>query len=218
VRVQAKKPWNHGILMLWTGAALVLLEGLATLAHADVFYWKDKDGVFHFTNTPRPDARPFIVDEPLERLGDDEVSDRVPDNDNYDRIIGKLAKRFGVERALVKAVIRAESGFNRMAVSSAGARGLMQLMPGTARRHGVRNVWDAEQNIEGGIRHLRLLLDRHQHNLPRVLAAYNAGSEAVNRYKGIPPIAETQDYVARVLRYRQQYLKQERTAAVASSS
>jgi len=92
------------------------------------------------------------------------------------------------------------------------------LMPETAREYGVRNIYDAEQNIEGGIRHLRLLLERHRNNLPRVLAAYNAGSDVVDRYKGIPPIAETEDYVARVLRYRQQYLKRERMRAVASSS
>jgi hypothetical protein len=206
-------------LVLAAGAGFLLLQGFVSSARADVFYWKDKDGVFHFTNTPRPDAMPFIVDAPLARLrGGDDVSDRVPDTDNYDTIIGKLAKRFKVEKALVKAVIRAESGFNRMAVSSAGARGLMQLMPGTARTHGVRNIYDAEQNIEGGVRHLRLLLNRHQNNLPRVLAAYNAGSDLVDRFKGIPPIAETQDYVARVLRYRQQYLKLERTPALASNS
>jgi soluble lytic murein transglycosylase-like protein len=205
--------------MLAAGLGFVLLQGGRSPTRADVYYWKDKDGAFHFTNTPRSDAMPFMVDEPPARLHNDAVSDHVPDSAGYDVIIGKLANRFGVEKALVKAVIRAESGFNRMAVSSAGARGLMQLMPGTARKHGVRNVYDAEQNIEGGIRHLRLLLDRHQNNLPRVLAAYNAGSDLVDRYKGIPPIAETRDYVARVLRYRQQYLKSERTpAAVASNS
>ena len=207
-----------GTLIVAAAVGFVLLQGFRSAATADVYYWKDKDGVFHFTNTPRPDAMPFMVDEPLQRLRNDEVADHVPDSADYDDIIGKLAKRFHVEKALVKAVIRAESGFNRMAVSSAGACGLMQLMPGTARGHGVRNIYDAEQNIEGGVRHLRLLLDRHQNNIPRVLAAYNAGSDLVDRYKGVPPIAETQDYVARVLRYRQQYLKRERTTTVASNS
>jgi len=216
--VKPKNRKNQGALVAAAGLGFILTSGFVTAAQADVYYWKDKDGVFHFTNTPRPDASPFIVDEPLARLRADETSDRVPDSADYDGLIGKLAKRFRVEKALVKAVIRAESGFNRMAVSSAGACGLMQLMPGTARKHGVRNIYDAEQNIEGGVRHLRLLLNRHQNNLPRVLAAYNAGSDLVDRYKGIPPIAETQDYVARVLRYRQQYLKQERTPTVASNS
>jgi soluble lytic murein transglycosylase len=82
----------------------------------------------------------------------------------------------------------------------------------------VRNIYDAEQNIEGGIRHLRLLIDRHGNNMPRVLAAYNAGSYQVELHRGIPPIAETQDYVARVLRFRQQYLKRERMAALARNS
>jgi len=208
-------------LLMAMCAGLLVLAATPTPASADVFYYKDKEGVFHFTNKPRPDAVPFIVDAPLSNVGvlAAELTDRrVPDSDSYDWIIEKCAKRFRVERTLVKAVIRAESGFNRMAVSSAGARGLMQLMPGTAKRHGVRNIYDAEQNIEGGVKHLRLLLNRHRNNIPRVVAAYNAGSYAVDRHRGIPPIAETQDYVARVLRFRQQYLKQERTAELASNS
>jgi len=199
-------------------AGVSLLSWLATPASADVYYYKDADGVFHFTNVPRPDAAPFIVDRPLAQLPNIEADRRVPDTDDYDSIIDRMAKRFRVERALVKAVIRAESGFNRMAISSAGARGLMQLMPGTARRHGVHNIYDPEQNIEGGVRHLRLLLDRHSNNITRVVAAYNAGSDLVDRYHGIPPIAETQDYVARVLRFRQQYLRRERTSQVARNS
>ena len=196
---------------------LSLIVWFATPAAADVYYYKDAEGVFHFTNVPRPDAAPFMVDRPLAQISTEEVDREIPDTHNYDQIISKFAKRFRVERALVKAVIRAESGFNRLAVSSAGARGLMQLMPQTARRHGVRNIYDPEQNIEGGVRHLRLLFDRHGNNLPRVLAAYNAGSDYVERYHGIPPFAETQDYVARVLRFRQQYLKQERRAELARS-
>jgi transglycosylase-like protein with SLT domain len=210
---------SHGLCAMVMCVGLSLLSWLATPACADVFYYKDAEGVFHFTSVQRPGSMPFIIDQPLARLrAETELDTRVPDNDNFDGIISRLAKRFRVERALVKAVIRAESGFNRMAVSPAGARGLMQLMPGTARHHGVRNIYDAEQNIEGGVRHLRLLIDRHGNNMPRVLAAYNAGSYQVERHRGIPPIAETQDYVARVLRFRQQYLKRGRMAALAGNS
>jgi soluble lytic murein transglycosylase-like protein len=212
--------FGHAFGIATAAAAMSLLSWLATPASADVYYYKDADGVYHFTNVARPDATPFIVDRPLAQLPTATLVDRrVPDSDDYDPIIDRFAKRFRVESALVKAVIRAESGFNRLAVSSAGARGLMQLMPDTARRHGVRNIYDPEQNIEGGVRHLRLLLDRHRNNLPSVLAAYNAGSDVVDRYHGIPPIAETQDYVARVLRFRQQYLKRgARASEVARSS
>ena len=208
---------SHGLYAIVLFAGLSLASWLATPAAADVFYYKDAEGVFHFTNVQRPGSMPFMVDQPLSNVRGEELDARVPDKDNYDEIITRLAKRFRVERALVKAVIRAESGFNRMAVSAAGARGLMQLMPDTARHHGVRNIYDAEQNIEGGVRHLRLLIDRHGNNIPLVLAAYNAGSAHIDRYRRIPPIAETQDYVARVLRFRQQYLKRERMALARNS-
>jgi soluble lytic murein transglycosylase-like protein len=212
--VRAASRISHGWLAIVMSAGLSVVTWLAALASADVYYYKGADGVFHFTNVPRPDAVLFMVDQPVVRLPPEEVNQQIPDTDSYDDIITTFARRFRVERALVKAVIRAESGFNRLAVSSAGARGLLQLMPQTARRHGVRNVYDPAQNIEGGVRHLRLLIDRHGNNLPRVLAAYNAGSEPVERYRGIPPYTETYEYVARVLRFRRQYLKQERLAEV----
>jgi soluble lytic murein transglycosylase-like protein len=126
------------------------------------------------------------------------------------RVLADAAARHGVEPELVRAIIRAESAFNRVAVSPKGARGLMQLMPDTARRRGCRNAYDARANIEAGVEHLRVLLDKHHKNLPRVLAAYNAGSQSVGRYHGIPPYAETEEYVARVLRYRREYLRAER--------
>ena len=111
------------------------------------------------------------------------------------------AQRYGVPDRLVAAVIRAESGFNPRAVSSKGAQGLMQLMPGTASVLGVRNSFDPRQNIDGGVRHLRGLLDRFSHNLALAIAAYNAGEKAVTTYGGIPPYPETQDYVSKVLRF-----------------
>lgn len=188
-------------------ATLLLLQVAVGKAMGDVYYTKDAQGVLHFSNTARPGAAPFLVTQPPPHRGRlQPVEAESPDRNPYESIIARFAGRFGLEPALVKAVIRAESGFDRRAVSSAGARGLMQLMPETARIHGCRDVYDPEQNIAAGVKHLHLLLERYGDNLPRALAAYNAGSEAVDRHRGIPPIVETVDYVSRVLRYRRQYL------------
>src|SRR5204862_2557010 len=124
----------------------------------------------------------------------------------YDGLIRDIADRYEVEYALVKAMIKAESYFDRTAVSRKGARGLMQLMPETAAQHQVQDVFLPRDNIEGGCRHLRMLLDRYGGNLPLVVAAYNAGTQRVEDAGGVPPIAETREYLARVLRYRAAYL------------
>ena len=128
---------------------------------------------------------------------------RLPQGDTkpYAHEISEAANRYGIPEHLVTAVIRAESGFNPRAVSRKGAQGLMQLMPSTASVLGVRNSFDPRENIDGGVRHLRGLLDRFPGNLPFAIAAYNAGEKAVTAYGGIPPYPETQDYVVRVLRY-----------------
>ena len=127
---------------------------------------------------------------------------------SYDALIRDVSDRSGVEYALVKAVIKAESDFNHLAVSPKGARGLMQLMPQTAARHMVRNVFVPRDNIEGGCRHLRMLLDRYRGNVPLAVAAYNAGERTVEDAGGIPAIPETREYVGRVLRYRQAYQRE----------
>lgn len=116
----------------------------------------------------------------------------------------QLSVRHGVDHRLVESLVEMESGFDVRAVSRAGAMGLMQLMPAVARQYGVSDPFDPWQNLDGGIRHLRELLVRYGADLERTLAAYNAGSGAVDRYGGIPPYDETQNYVRRVLyRYRQ---------------
>lgn len=123
----------------------------------------------------------------------------------YDGIINSAAAKWGVDPALIKSVIKAESGFNTNAVSHAGAQGLMQLMPSTARSLGVSDPFDPEQNIMGGARHLRGLLDRFGGDEAKAIAAYNAGAGRVMQYDGVPPFTETQNYVSKVLGYRDQF-------------
>ncbi len=116
-----------------------------------------------------------------------------------DPLINKYATAYGVDPALVRAVMRNESGFNPGAVSPKGAQGLMQLMPGTAALMGVQNPFDPEQNIAGGVGYLRHCLDRFGHNVPLAVAAYNAGPEAVAKYCSVPPYQETQLFVNNVM-------------------
>jgi soluble lytic murein transglycosylase-like protein len=123
----------------------------------------------------------------------------------YDQLIHRTASAKGIDPALVKAVVHAESAFNPRARSRKGAMGLMQLMPDTARFLGVQNPYEPGQNIRGGVAYLAQLLIRYEGDLKLSLAAYNAGPEAVDRYSGVPPYRETIDYVKRVLKLRDQY-------------
>lgn len=194
---------------------------LATSASADIYRYRDRSGTLVFTNAPSLPA-PMIMKElpPGPKMFSSAPTARnalltelsrpipVPLPTSYDYLIREIAERYDVEYALVKAVIKAESDFDRLAVSRKGALGLMQLMPATAALHRVRNVFLPRDNIEGGCRHLRMLLDRYGGNLPLAVAAYNAGTKRVEDAGGVPPIPETREYVARVLRYRVAYLRE----------
>lgn len=180
--------------------ALASVVAVAAPAAAETYKFEAPDGTVHFTNAP--------TDPRYRRMGFTSGSEagwlRMPqDSDpaSYGNEIIAAAQRYGVPERLVTAVIRAESGFNPRAVSRKGAQGLMQLMPETASVLGVRNSFDPRQNIDGGVRHLRGLIDRFPQSLPLAIAAYNAGERAVVMYGGIPPYPETRDYVSKVLKF-----------------
>ncbi|MHB8124345.1 MAG: lytic transglycosylase domain-containing protein [Desulfitobacteriaceae bacterium] len=118
---------------------------------------------------------------------------------SLNEIIGAMGQKYGVDPKLIKEVVNAESGFDSHAVSPVGAEGLMQLMPGTASSYGVKDPLDSVQNLDGGTHFLKDLLNRFQGNIPLALAAYNAGPGAVENYDGIPPYAETQAYVKKIM-------------------
>jgi soluble lytic murein transglycosylase len=168
-------------------------------AAAEMYKLTAPDGTLHFTNAP--------TDPSYQRMGFASGTAagflRLPQGETgpYVQEIRDASERYGVPIKLVSAVIRAESGFNPRAVSRKGAQGLMQLMPGTASMLGVRNSFDPRENIDGGVRHLRSLIDRFPESLPLALAAYNAGERAVVQHKGIPPFPETQDYVTKVMHF-----------------
>ncbi len=183
------------------GAALALasLTVGAQTARADVYTRINSRGVLEATDLPASGqdfklayrSKGTLLHSAAFRM-------RAPSNTGFDALIQAAAIRHGVSRDLVRAIIQVESAFDQMAVSSAGARGLMQLMPATARRFGVTDSFDARQNIFAGTRYLRILLDAYGEDVSLSAAAYNAGEGAVARYGGIPPFRETRDYVRKV--------------------
>jgi len=190
--------------------ALPLIAASASaVAQADIYSFVDSAGVTHFTNVP-VDARYrlLLATPPEERKARPE--NWLAKSAAFDRLIERAAHSHAVRPELVRAVIVVESAFNPRAVSNRGAVGLMQLLPATARRYGVADAFDPEQNITAGVRYLRDLLTRYGNNLELTLAAYNAGEDAVERYgHSIPPFAETRHYVPTVLRIYRSLLAQQ---------
>jgi hypothetical protein len=193
--------------MLVTGSvALVMTVSLA--AAGDIYRFEDEEGVVHFTDIPT-DRRFKIFMRDLKKDKKLRTSFKLAQygrsSEEFEPIITQCSSDYGVDRSLVKAVIHAESSFNSQAVSHKGAVGLMQLMPGTAQDLKVVNSFDPHDNIRGGVRYLRFLLDTFKGDVTLALAAYNAGLSKVARYGGIPPYDETRNYVSRVLALQKNY-------------
>ncbi len=164
-------------------------------SYAEMYKYTDKNGVIHLTNIPRSKGYNKITGRKMD------VSDK-----KYDRIIRDKSLKYNIEPSVIKAVITVESDWNPKAVSKRGAVGLMQLMPSTARDMLINDPFDPEENIEGGVRYLRRLLNRFNGELSLALAAYNAGPARVEKSGGIPSIPETEKFVIKVIsRYRSEH-------------
>jgi soluble lytic murein transglycosylase-like protein len=195
----------------WSNAIFILAVAAAPgFARADVYSFTDANGVSHFSNVPSDSRYQLLIATPTEAVaGAAKVKsvDWLARSAQYDGVISGAAKAATIQAALLRAVIVVESGFNPRAVSKKGAIGLMQLQPATARRYGVKNIYDPEQNVRAGAHYLSDLLTRFDSNLELALAAYNAGEEAVERYgRHIPPYAETLNYVPSVMRVYQRLM------------
>ena len=192
-------------------SALLLLFCVLFLTNpssAGIYRYEDEDGVIHFTNCPRDPKFRLYIRESKEDVGEESraVSFLSPrDLKLFDSLIFEYSKKYQVDSALIKAIIRAESGFNPQAISRKGAKGLMQLMPETAVRWNVSNVFNPRENIEGGVRYFKYLLSLFNNDLRLSLAAYNAGENIVFELGTIPPYRETVDYVRKVLNFYQSY-------------
>lgn len=187
---------------------ILTVLSVASPARADIYRFEDEEGTVHFTDAPM-DKRFKVFMRDIKKDKKLRTAFKLPgyarNPAEFEPIIDSCSREFGVDKALVKAVIHAESGYNPSAVSPKGAQGLMQLMPKTAQGLKVADTMNPSDNIRGGVRYLRFLLDTFKGNEQLALAAYNSGLNKVARYGGIPPYAETREYVAKVLSYRNNY-------------
>jgi len=191
------RPWRMVGMSVVT--ALVLLLFLNSIVHAEMYLCRDESGAVNFTNVPNgSDCKTFDLQK--ENGSWAGVVPSRPDSSMYDREILRVSRIYNIDPSLIKAIIHTESDFDHRAVSRSGAQGLMQLMPDTARDLQVDNPFNPWENIEGGTRYFRSILDSFNDDLILSLAAYNAGPGLVARTGGVPRIPETLRYVSKVLK------------------
>ncbi len=196
---------SYYYIVIMTAVAMLVYS--PAVSQADIYRYEDDEGIVHFTDAPTDKRfkifmRDIRKDKQLRTLL---KMSRSVNPAEYDHIIKTSSDKYGVSTSLIKAVIHAESGYNPNAVSHKGASGLMQLMPGTAKSLKVSNSFDPKDNVEGGVKYLRFLLDTFKGDVSLALAAYNAGLSRVAKYGGIPPYPETRNYVNKVLSYMNSY-------------
>jgi hypothetical protein len=194
--------------------AAILFAGTAS---ADILVLRGPNGQLYLTNRGEKSGYQ-VISRHREFYGSSGLglrSFRGGDPSKYEEALSRLSTEYALDPHLVKAVIRAESNFDPMATSPKGAMGLMQLMPDTARQHRISNAYDPVENMTGGVRHLRYLMDRYDGQVDLVVAAYNAGTKPVDAVRGIPNYPETQEYVRRVREFHDRYQSElpTRTAA-----
>jgi soluble lytic murein transglycosylase len=180
--------------LIWLALIIFFAQGDLL---ADIYRYRDENGVWHFTNIKTDTRYKLYL-----KTGNEKPAEFI---EKYNNIIEQASRKFSMKSSLIKAVIRAESGFDHRAVSKKGAKGLMQLMPETANELEVSDPYNPEENIFGGTKYLSSLMKRFNNNTEHALAAYNAGPERVEEYKGIPPYSETRTFIERVLKYSNEY-------------
>lgn len=193
--------------LIFSSLAVLSLVGLSGTAAADIYSYTDANGVIHFSNHAGGPGKLYMHADAPHAAGPAVMPQ---DHDvarftRYDDLIHEACALYQIPEQLVRAVIKVESDYDPRAVSVAGARGLMQLMPDTADRLQVRDINDPRENIFGGVRFLRILANDFNGDLSLTVAAYNAGEDAVIRYGGIPPYGETQNYVVKVTSFYHRY-------------
>ena len=211
-RAKRRRTGSLGVKRIACVALLigVLWRAFPPAAGGDIYWFQDEQGVLHMSNVP-VDAR-FKFKERERRQKETKIRSGKR-RGGYDKLIDRVARAEGLNSDLLRAVVETESNFDPNAVSKKGAVGLMQLMPETARDMGVSDPFHPAKNLEAGARYLKRLIDRYEGELTLALSAYNAGEKAVERYRGIPPFPETQDYVRKVLRAYDRTAKKRQQAA-----
>lgn len=213
MRARPRRPFAFALLVALGGGAMLF----ARPALADIYQYTDEHGVVHFTNSkPKAaGAKIYMKSSTPQAAAPGSVrpgvvpyapQDRDPGRyTRYDEYIRQACTLYQLPEQLVRAIIKVESDYDPRAVSRAGARGLMQLMPETASGLGVKDIDDPRENIFGGVRYLRVLANLFNGELDLTVAAYNAGEGAVIQHRGIPPYAQTRDYVVKVTHYYRRY-------------